>query len=73
MDKRKKRENGHDTQTGGEEKEREKTGMIHRLVGEEKKERIQAGYTDWWIREKRENTGMIHRLVERRKNEKKRA
>ena len=27
-----KRENGHDTQTGGEEKEREKTGMIHRLV-----------------------------------------
>ena len=26
---RRKRKNGHDTQTGGEEKEREKTDMIH--------------------------------------------
>ena len=39
VDKRKKRENGHDTQTTGEEKERKKTGMIHRLVERREKER----------------------------------
>ena len=37
VDKRKKRENGHDPQTGGEEKESEKTDMIHRLVDKRRK------------------------------------
>ena len=37
VERRKKRENGHDTQTGGEEKEREKTGMIYRLMERRKK------------------------------------
>ena len=37
VERRKNRENGHDTQTGGEEKEREKTSMIHRLVERRKK------------------------------------
>ena len=42
VERRKKRKNGHDTQTGGEEKEREKTDMIHRLVESRKKEKKRA-------------------------------
>ena len=36
------RKNGHDTQTCGEEREREKTDMIHRLVERRKKEKKRA-------------------------------
>ena len=46
VERRKKRKNGHDTQTGGEEKEREKTGMIHRLVERRKRKNGHDTQTD---------------------------
>ena len=42
VEREKKRENRHDTQTGGEVKEREKMDMIHILVERRKKERKRA-------------------------------